>query len=391
MPVIAVAGIAVVVVAIFAVIALYSGNSIGNLIGKFGSQIPVIGSWYTTTSIKIWVWAINAVRVSLENSVYPLTVLVNGIWVVLNYVPLQIYNTFLSVYHWIQWCKAVYIPNTINAVESYSWNLYQNSISRIATALGQAKAYANSLYNDAVNRIAQALSTARSYAASLYNSALAKIAAALDTAKAYAQALAQTVLNFAATGLSALEAKLTLAVTAIYTLIGAESDALRAEIAGTAAALEHEAISLVHQGEVDVIHAIDAAAAVTITGVWPGIITDVDALLDIIPKELSDIRDLVARIPRDIPFDLTTVLEGLGALAIPFLKYLVNCGAPMCVNLHKLTDLFADLFSIASDALLLQFLILCVADPEAAAGEVTGVVHGVATETSKLFTNLLGL
>lgn len=391
MPVIAIGGVAIVAIAILAVIALYSTSVAGNLISKFGSYVPIIGNWLSNTSMKVWLWVIQSSYNSLQNCVSGLTIAIRAVWVAMNYIPLQIYNTDLALYHAIVWVKEVAIRRALNGAQSYAWNLYNQSLSRINTALSTAQAYAWNLYKQSLSRIAVALDTAQHYAAGLYGQALNRIAQALAVAENYSVALVANALNHVARMLSALEGRMNASLAALTDLVGQQVSRLRVEIADTATAVEHDAAAMVRAGEAEVVRAIDHAAAVTITGVWPGVITDVDALLKLIPEELSDIRDLVMRIPRTVPVDLTGVLEALGALSIPFLRYLVNCGAPMCVNLHNLTELFGELFDDVFDALFLAMIIEAVHNPKAVADELHSVVSPIANESMALFKDLVGM
>jgi len=164
-----------------------------------------------------------------------------------------------------------------------------------------------------------------------------------------------------------------------------------ARIDFTEAVLKAMILDLTAQAERDAITAVDVAAAGALAAIWPILVTDVDVLTHIIPQELTDIGDAVNAIPRLIPGDLTGALEGLGALALPLIRFMADCGIPSCVNLHGLSDLFGGLNNAIVDAALIALFVEAAADPHAAADTITTVIGPVAHAAAETTRSVIGV
>jgi hypothetical protein len=263
------------------------------------------------------------------------------------------------------------------AAYAYALSLYYQAIAYARSIELAAYMYALSLYYQAIAYASAVLSIANAYAAELYASLRADIAA-LDAAVSARLAALATGTLAALTDLRAFTVAL---VTGAVTTV--EGDLAALDLRLTALIQQYAQATLK-----DALTITDQAAVVALTDIWPHLVTDVEGLINDIPQELIDIRDRLAAIPRAIPGDLVDALSALGVLAIPLLRYLRECGVPMCRDLHGLSDLFGDLNSVATDAALVGLFALMVADPHGAADIITGtlgpVAHGAASATREL-------
>lgn len=391
MPFVALAGIGVIGEALIALGILAGVWLIAYLVGKFGSYIPVIGGWLATQTNSFLAWSLSQVSSAFQGALWALDNLVGVVVICVTwpFAKVQAFTTATTNALW--WVKYVLVPSASNALVnlsihylqlaySYAYSLYQAGVNFSNQVLAQAFSWATLLYWQAIGIITSVANTAYAYALALYNQSIAYANAVLHNAYAYALAvfyqLAGSIANLDAT----LRALLGIAVTSLESQIIAVEQKLTALIQAYVAAAEK-----------DIITIVDGAAVVSLQDVWPNLITDVDGLLAEIPQELIDIRDQIASIPRAIPQSLLDALTGLGALAVPLLRYLKDCGVPMCRDLHGLSDLLGGLTDLAADAALLAFIVDMVSDPHHAAREVSDVVGPITRDAESLFKSLLGV
>lgn len=388
MPIAALAGLGAVVDAIVAVVVLLAIIGIAYLVERFGQYIPLIGGWLAAQAVRVLTAARDGLAYFYKAELWALQTVVNGIIIGITYPlgkVLDVANASVVALYWI---RNTWVPR---------WTNY--AIDWANKALQYAYAYALGLYNNAITYANQVLAAAYGYALALYNQAIGYASAVLQAAYGYTT----SVYNRLTSDLAALEAGVGADLAALTTFVGAEFalaeqytqglvraavGALEADIAAVEDRVTALALQYAQAALKDALTITDQTAAVALTDIWPHLVTDVDALLDAIPKALTDIRDQIAAIPRAIPTSLLDALTGLGVLAIPLLRYLVECGVPMCRDLHGLSNLFNDLASVATDAALLGLLVEAAHNPHAAADTILSVVapvaHGAATVTKDL-------
>lgn len=391
MPFVALAGIgavgeALVVLGIIAGVIL-----IAWLISKFGSYIPLIGPWMAAKAVEFFTSAVAYLQSSLEGALWALSNVVSTMVIVVTWPFAKVQEFSLAVANGFWWVKYVWVPYylglayqqinvALGLAYNYSLTLANNLIADILEVRQQALTYTEQALALAYQYTASSLQAAYSNALSLYYSA---------TAYAYqlaSQVLSQTYGLYQTLGVDILNLR-----TEVYASIATTAFALENELS----TLEQRVLALIEQyaaaAEKDAITAVDLAAAGSLTALWPGLITDVDGILSEIPQELTDLRDELASIPRALPFGLVDALTGLGALALPMLRYLKECGVPMCRDLHGLSDLLGALGSATVDAALVGIIVEAAHDPAAAAREINDVAGPVIREAERLFRDLIGV
>lgn len=391
MPIVGIAGLGAVADAILAVVVLLAILGMAYLVERFGQYIPLIGGWLAAQAVRFITAARDGLAYFYKAELWALQSVVNGIIIAITYPlgkVLDVANVSVTALYWL---RNVWVPRWTNYAIDFA--------NRIALA---AYAYSLTLYHGAIAYATQVLQAAYAYSAQVLQAAYAYGAAVASAAYAYSLALYHGAIAYAA----AIDASAQAGISALATFVVSELANLRTWVTGlvgtAVSGLETDIVTAEQRLEAliqayaaaavkDAITITDEASAVALTDIWPHLVTDVDALLDAIPKTLIDIRDDIAAIPRTIPGSLLDALSALGVLAIPLLRYLRECGVPMCRDLHGLSDLFGDLNSVATDAALLGLLVEAARNPHAAADTILSVIGPVAHGAASATKDLLGV
>lgn len=139
------------------------------------------------------------------------------------------------------------------------------------------------------------------------------------------------------------------------------------------------------------IKAVDIDVAAIEAAAWPDVIGAVDGVIGAISTDFPDIRALWQAIPRDIPTTVPLAIAGIGALALPLVKYMEDCGVPLCNNLHDFSGLIGGLGQLIGDAGLLALLVEAVRDPSGTARTVEDLIGGAVHATADALTSALGI
>lgn len=390
MPFVALAGIgaigeALVIVGIIAGVLL-----LGYLVAKFGGYVPLIGSWLAVQAQNFFTWSVQQIQGTLEGTLWALTNLVSIVVIVVTWPFNQIRTFTVVTATALWWLKNVTIPNAISA--TYSW---------VAANLVYVQNYATSLYNIAITALSQGLTAAYAFTVQALTLAYAYTSQALTLSYAYSLSLyytlgaALTSLQvYVVSGLFSLALATSQQIATLQLTITSGLSNLALAFGQQLVALEQKLTALITQyaqaAEKDALSIVDVEATAALTAVWPGLISDVDGIIDAIPGELTDVLDDLRAIPRTVPIGLVDAFAGVGALSVPLLRYLKECGVPMCRDLHGLSDLLGGLASAGTDAALLALIIEAVRDPHAASREIQSVAGPVVRDAQGLFTSLLG-
>lgn len=391
MPWVAVAGLGGIADAIVALVVLLAIVAVAILVERFGSYIPYVGAWLATQATRFLRLVQAALAGTYKSMLWALQSVVNAIVVGITYPLGKALDGINATVSAVFWLRNIAIPRALYAAYDFA--------NQVATA---AYAYALSLYHDAITFAQRVATAAYSYALALYNQAIAYAYAIEMAAYAYSLALyyqAVGITEAAVAGVNArIDATIIFATAAIAdtrawvtALLGTAVTGLEADIANAEAKLTALIQQYAQAALKDAITAVDLTAVAGLADIWPTLVTDVDALLDAIPKELQDIRDEIASIPRAIPTGLLDALTALGVLAIPLLRYMRDCGVPMCRDLHGLGDLFNGLNNLATDAALLGLFVEAAHDPHAAADAILTVIGPVAHGAGTLTRDLVGV
>lgn len=391
MPFVALAGVGFVGEALMALGFLVGVLLMAYLIEKFGGYIPYIGAWLASKAEGFLSYAVLQLSSTFSAALWALTNLVDVTVTVVTYPMARVRDFTLATAGALWWVKYAAIPNAINiainwaaagisAGYTYSLNLFYQGRAELQTAYNSSIAFARSVLTAAYAFTAQEATVAFNYALTLYYGALAYI----DVRYQAAIGLSYSVFH-------AVEADLSTLRDTMYSALGLVAQGLEADLVN----LDVRLTALIEQyaaaAERDAIHLVDVASSAALTTVWPDLVTDVDGILAEVPDILTDIRTDLASIPRAIPTGLLDALVGLGAISVPLLRYLKECGVPMCRDLHGLMDLLGDLADVATDAALLGLIAESVHDPRAAAHELSTVAGPLVRDAQSLITSLIGL
>lgn len=391
MPFVALAGIGVIGEALVALGLLVGILLLAWLVAKFGSYLPFIGAWMAQHAEAFLTWSMDQLAGAFNGALWALTNLVSVTVVVVTF-PFALISRFtLATANTFWFVRYVVIPNLQNAIVSlvyaqaqagynYAFMLYGWAITYVNKEIQAGFDYTLTMYYRAVNTANEYLGLSYNYSLTLYYGAIAYVEGDLNVLRSAVYSALVAVQG----DMVRLEQR-TLAALGLVAQ-GLEADIINAEAKLTTLILQYAAAA-----EKDAILAVDLIGATALTDVWPNLITDVDGILAEIPQELIDIRDQIASIPRAIPAGLLEALTALGALAIPLLRYLKECGVPMCRDLHGLSDLLGGLATVETDAALFGIIALCIRDPHAAAREISDVAGPVAREAESLFKSLIGV
>lgn len=391
MPIVALAGVGAIADAVLAVLVLLAFILLVWLVEKFGSYIPVIGAWLAAHAAAFLAWSVAQLSDAYQGAIWALFGVVTAIQVVICYPLGKVSDFTNATVNAAYWLRNVGLPRILSAAYAYTaasiqvgfqytLTLYYRAIDFANQVLGAAYGYSLRLYNQMWTIVSQVANTAYNYALSLFYQAIA-----------YEQAIALQLQTLLYNEVLQLSAGIVLLRQWTLALV---SNAVTT-IEGDLVQLEQRLIAFlqayVAAAEKDIITIVDGAAVVALQDVWPNLVTDVDALINAIPDELIDIRDEIASIPRAIPRDLVGALAALGTLAVPLLRYLKECGVPMCRDLHGLLDLLGGLQDAAMDAALLALVAEAVHDPHAAAREFNSVVGPIVRDAESLIKSLIGV
>lgn len=390
MPFVAVAGIGAIGEALMALAFLVGVLLLAYLIEKFGGYIPYIGAWLASKAESFLAYAVLQLSSVYSSALWALTNLVNVTVTCVTYPMAKVRDFTLAAANALWWVKYVGLPNATNAAidwasplisagYTYSLNLFYQGRAELQTAYNSVIGYANAVLSAAYAYTSQEIQVGFNYTLTLYYGALA-----------YADVRYQAAISLSYSVFHSVETDLASLRDTMYATIGLVAQGIEGDLVNLDARLTALIEQYAAAAERDAIHLVDVASSAALTTVWPDLVTDVDGILAEIPDTLTDIRSDLAAIPRAIPTGLLDALVGLGAISVPLLRYLKECGVPMCRDLHGLMDLLGDLADVATDAALLGLIVESVEDPHGAAHELSTVAGPIVHEAQSLILSLIG-
>lgn len=272
------------------------------------------------------------------------------------------------------------IDHAITAARHYALSLVRTAVHALHHLVQLARHYALSLVHAAVRTLRHLITDARHYAAGLVG-ALARtvakdIAHAIAASEAYAAHLVRTI----RADLAGVAADIRAAVRTAETY----TDKAVASAVRTAEATAAKAAGVL-------VADLDHAATAAVDAIWSGVTDEVATLEQVIGTDLPRIGAAVRNIPTAIPGDLAEALAGIGALAIPALRYMEDCGIPNCRNLSQFgRDLQGLLGLMGAGALLAMFIELAT-DPDGGARNVVDTLGTLAADAVDEAKNLIGV
>ena len=392
MPVVAAPALIAVAAALLALLILYGikyfVQAVAHLMPR---NIPLIGDFLYKTILAIGAAAMAVIQ-----------------WIMADFIRPAINWVLAPVYAFLNWMAGVETAVDIFA-NQIVW-LIAHGIPQLAADLRHlirrlvdgARALAHRLVHDLHVLMRAAIAHALATALAAVHDARVLTRDLVDGARALAHRLHDNLESWAT---RAIAASLATALSHIHSLrvwTAGELDKVRGIIHSELAVAEGYTDTAVS----DAIKAMQYATSVAIAGViqtvdvdtvaplaaaWPGIIDDVTTLEGVIATDLPDIGAAIRAIPRAVPTDLTGALAIVGAISVPMLRYMRDCGIPNCRNLSSLGRELANLLDDLAGGAFLAMLIALAADPAGTARFLHDNVEPIAEDAIGAARNLIGV
>jgi hypothetical protein len=351
MPVIALGGLAVVMIALMALLLLLASPPVQRLLSATLSRIPLVGG-----AVDGWINdAINGMLSWLASIVGDMDA-----WIASLYYPLQVlmnlsHDIAVDVSNQLHNIVKGFVPQQLAALWSQTWGFIQSLASDIAITGNQVRAYAYDLTLGALNDIATTGNQVRQYAYDLTMGALNDLAITGNQVRQYAFDLVNSV------G-SAIERDLATAIDGVISrLLNLQewtTQSIRAAYDAVFANLGNQ-------------------VSQELGGIWDGIATPAEQAVQGIAAEYPDIAASLRNIPLTVPADIVGALTAVGAITIPLSTYVERCGIPMCKSLSGFGNELQALLGLVGDGALLAFIIEAATHPETAADDTQAIAMDI--------------
>lgn len=273
-----------------------------------------------------------------------------------------------------------YTNTLVNALQSYVDALVHRINANLSTLYYRALAYADA-----------AAAAVKAYAVSGIAALSRDLSILYYRALAYADAAAATVRAYAASGFAAVQRDLSVIYARATAYADAKVAALLGHVEQEVAAGVTAATTAAAQAAGVIATDIDHAAASAIAATWPDVIAGVQGAEGAIEGGLDDILAGLKGIDLTLPKDLAGVTAFTGALAIPMLRYLEQCGIPNCRNLSQLGRDLQALLGLVEDAAFLALIVGLISDPHGTAETLDNLLTPLADDTIGAAKTLLGV
>lgn len=392
MPVVAAPALIAIAAALLALLILYGIKylvlAVAHLMPR---NIPVIGDFLYRTILAIGAGAMAVIQWIMADVIRPvINWVLAPVFAFLNWMAGV--ETAVSVFaNQIVWLIADGIPQLAHDL--------RHRISELADALRSRIA---NLRDWAVAHVAHAVAVALATALAAVHDARVLARDLVDGARALAHRLHDTLKAWAVAAIAAAVSDLHAVIHQLRLDLVAKIDAVRAiiktelataegytdtAVSDAIAAMKH-ATSVAIAG---VIQTVDVDTVAPLAAAWPGIIDDVTTLEGVIATDLPDIGAAIRAIPRAVPTDLTGALAIVGAISVPMLRYMRDCGIPNCRNLSSLGRELANLLDDLAGGAFLAMLIALAADPAGTARFLHDNVEPIAEDAIGAARNLIGV
>lgn len=392
MPVVAIAPLAAVGIAIMALLLLLGAGYLAKFVARImPTNIPLIGGTIRAIVEGAAQSALDAIGSALRAAVKPVEKIITGpiaVAAALYGVTLQFAN---QVYDQLRTIATVTVPRVITTVEAYA-----------DTAVRGLRRYLVDLIETITRQLEALITAARAYAASLvaslkrYTQDLVgtverQLIRMIDQLRTYAEDLVRAARAAAAAALAAAVTDLTRTIDVLRSFVVAQVHALTDLIETRFSKAEADALRWARDAETAAVGTIDAAVTAGVAAVWPTLVTDVDTLVGeweaVFPDILTGVGDIAKAIPRDIAGEAAITGVVTGVLA----RYLRDCGLPNCKNLGGFGRDLQALLGLVNDAAFLTLITGLALSPAVTAREVDDVIGGVARATTSTLADLVGV
>lgn len=389
---VAVAGLPLIVVAIFALLFMLAWHTWGQAITQtLAVNIPIIGNVIASAVNDALEEGYTALVYWLDQVLYPLgEALLRPIAAVENTID-SISTAFGQFYTALNSVVFVKIEGAIGqldlATQIAAAGILSNAYTHADELFQTAEGDIARSYQDSESIFEASAAYTRQQIALLGSDVLGAALSAGEVAAIATQAAEQTIGNV----LDQADAFAIQVGTEVLTSATNAIEGVTSQLDGILATAEAAAVTAAAQAAGVLVTDIDTA----ITGALAGIYTDIDAAItDVIGIAAGDdvtVIDAIRAIPRVVPIDVAGVAALAGAGTLSLLRFLKECGIPNCQNLSGFGNDIAGLTSLAGDAAFLTMITEMIAHPSEA-GEIVDDVFGAlitpALDTAK---SLLGV
>jgi len=363
MPVIALGGLAVVMVSLMALLLLLGTAPVQRFLSNILSNIPIVGGY-----VDGWInGAINAVAGWLASIVGDI-----DSWIASLYYPIQVLIGFAhdglnAVHDQLQKIVQAYVPFVLGNLWNQTWGYIQSLTSAIATTLTQAETFAYNIGLSLANSIAASLVTAETFAYDIGVSLANTISATLVTAETFAY-------NIGVSLADTIEREIATLTDSVIAKLLALQDWTTQSIAAAYAAVFTNLGNQVTQ---------------ELGGIWDTVATEGDAAVQGIAAEYPDIASQLRNIPLTVPGDIVGALAAVGAITIPLSTYVERCGIPMCKNLSGFGNELQALLGLVGEGAMLAFIIDAIEHPEQVANDTQAIATDIISPVYDIFRSLV--
>lgn len=383
--------LAAVAAALMALLAMYGVRPLAGLLARLFSGVPGVGGWISHNIMSAADWAVTGAQVFLDSFIAPIA---NAIAYPVTAV-MRLIDASQGAFHGVLAALAsivrVQLPRAVHMLETSITQAWRYAVAVSAAAL---TATAGNLYRTfaaafahtvALIGIVQARAIAEEQRlAATIGQLSADTVASLVKVEDYATRLGRSVLSAATSYAAALYAR-------AVTYVDAKVAALAGVVSAGLAKAEADAARMASTAQATAIRTVDLQAGAAAAALWPAISSETAALSGVLGADLPDIGAAVRAIPATVPLDLAAALAGVGALSIPALRFMRECGIPNCRNLSGLGRDLQALLGMVEDAAFLALIAAMITDPAAAARDIIDVAGPVATDTISAARSLLGV
>lgn len=372
--------LAVVLIALFALLLLYGGQTLATLLSR---MIPSINLGFYHVNLGALVKtgataALHAVESLFDAAVGPVVAVITAPAYVFNWTLDQVGAAIAEAVTTARWLVTSYVPRVAAGIRALMSAVQTNLVNLIAATAAQVRNYAAGLVSD-LHALLSAVQTNLAAAITAGDAAVVAlmsrvqvnlqnlIAATGQQAADYARALVADTQRWVGGQIAALDARINATAATAATDLGAAVGQVERDITAAANAATAGAIGII---STDIEHA--AAAA------WGDLDAAVSGAINV---AAGDFADVVARL-RAISLADVTDIAGVTALSTAvagaLTRYLEECGMPNCRNLSGVGRALQDLFALFEGGAFLALLAAMIADPKGMAAEVESVLGPIA-------------
>lgn len=392
MPIVALAAVDVVWIAIAAMLLIFAAAYFVNWLANMVPDWNLPGF----TSIRSWVINTSAtVERSLAHWLHSAIGSMTNImtWPVINAMNLwdKSIGGLSAIQGVLKWIVTSGFGYVLAQAVYYVNYAYAQALNAIAGALAEANAYTQSIGGYILTQAGSFVGALRTELTTEISSLAGTVETDYQNAIGFTQAMGSYVLQTVSDALQSVEGRLSAAIGDLTAFTVQSVQTLEADVDAALATAESFAATVATDAAANAIKAVDIDVAAVMQVVWPAITDEVTAIQGIIATDFPDVSALWDAIPKSIPLSQVTAIAGLGALAIPIARFLKDCGLPMCNNLHAFGNIINDLGALLDGGALVALLAAAASDPSGTAGAIESAAGDIISSTASTFRSMIGV